>query len=150
MRLDPYLNFIIQLGLSFVLMYGVMFLNVDSLDHVYLSTTRTYMALLMVAPMAILMLVMMRRMYTNLQRNMLILLLAVVTFGATLYGLRTQTPIGDVQYMRAMIPHHSSAIMTSENADLQDPRVQELARDIIEAQKREIALMKKLLEEGDL
>lgn len=148
MRLDPYKTFLVHMALSFIIMYGVMFLNVDTTDHIYLSTTRTYMTLLMITPMAVLMLVLMGHMYKNRQKNMVILLFAVLTFGGALYGLRTQTPIGDIQYMKAMIPHHSSAIMTSENAYLEDPRVQQLAKEIIEAQKREIALMKELLEEG--
>jgi uncharacterized protein (DUF305 family) len=64
-------------------------------------------------------------------------------------ALRTQTPVGDEQYMKAMIPHHSSAIMTSENANIQDPELRKLADDIIDAQKREIAQMKAILDRLD-
>ncbi|MEC8457726.1 MAG: DUF305 domain-containing protein, partial [Pseudomonadota bacterium] len=53
--------------------------------------------------------------------------------------------VGDVAYMKAMIPHHSIAIMTSERAHIRDPRVRELADEIIEAQVREIDEMNDLV-----
>lgn len=131
---------------SFIVMYGVMFLNVDEASHIYLSTTRTYMALLMVLPMAVLMIVMMGSMYPNKALNGAIILVSIVLFGIILAGLRTQTPIGDKQYMKAMIPHHSSAIMTSRNANITDPEVKKLSEQIIRSQEEEIATMKKILE----
>ena len=76
----------------------------------------------------------------------MILALAVVLFAATLFLLRNQIPIKDVQWMKAMIPHHSSAIMVSQQADLNDPEVQALAQQIIESQEREIAQMQELIE----
>lgn len=135
----------VMLLVSFVIMYGVMFLNVAETSHIYLSLTRTYMTLLMVAPMALMMLLLMGKMYKNKKKNMVIALTAVVVFVAALAGLRTQTPVGDVQYMKAMIPHHSSAIMVSKNASLKDPEVKKLAEDIIIAQEKEIAQMKAIL-----
>ena len=130
---------------SFVIMYAVMFLNVDVYDHVMLSTTRTYMTILMIAPMAITMMLFMWGMYEKKTWNYAIMGTAVVVFILTFAGLRTQTPIGDIQYMKAMIPHHSSAIMVSQEATFSDPEVQKLALEIIEAQKREIAQMKKII-----
>jgi len=47
--------------------------------------------------------------------------------------------------MKAMIPHHSIAIMTSERAHISDPRVRKLADGIIESQRREIEEMKELI-----
>ena len=44
-----------------------------------------------------------------------------------------------------MIPHHSIAILTSERANIYDPRVRKLADDIIEAQRLEISEMKALI-----
>lgn len=134
-----------MLPVSFVIMYTVMFMNVAELDHIYLSLTRFYMALLMVAPMAVLMLLLMWGMFKNKKANYLIIASATFVFALALVGLRTQTPIGDAQYMRAMISHHSSAILTSEQANLQDSAVQKLAQEIIEAQEREIILMKDYL-----
>ncbi|HEY9178107.1 MAG TPA: DUF305 domain-containing protein [Flavipsychrobacter sp.] len=135
-----------SLGISFVIMYLVMFLNIDSTDHFYISLTRAYMALLMVAPMALLMLLLMGKMYPDKKTNAAISISATVAFILALVLLRQQVPIGDRQYMKAMIPHHSSAILTSENADIQDPEVQQLAKQIIETQEREIAQMKNILE----
>jgi uncharacterized protein (DUF305 family) len=127
-------------------MYGVMFLNITRLDYFYVSVTRIYMALLMISPMAVVMMLMMRKMYPSKKINTGIIISALIAFMVTLAGLRTQTPIGDVQYMKAMIPHHSSAILTSEKANIKDPEVRRLADGIIESQKREIAEMKALIQ----
>lgn len=130
---------------SFVIMYAVMFLNADVFDHVMLSTMRTYMTILMIAPMAIVMLLYMWGMYKNRAANMAILAVSVLVFGGAYYMMRNQTGISDIQYMRGMIPHHSSAILTSQEADLKDPETKKLAEEIIKAQKEEIAQMKKLI-----
>lgn len=141
-----YNRFLIMMILSFIIMYSVMFLNVDEANHIYLSVNRTYMALLMVLPMAVIMMLLMGKMYPNKKWNTTIILSAIVLFGLVLAGLRTQTPIGDVQYMKGMIPHHSSAIMTSKHANIKDPEVRKLADSIIASQEREIAQMKNILE----
>lgn len=141
----PYRGFATMLILSFFVMYAVMFLNVDQFDHIYLSLTRTYMSLLMVSAMALVMLGLMRHMYPDRSTNLLIVGGSIVVFALTLTLLRTQTPVGDVQYMKAMIPHHSSAIMVSRSANLQDPVVKKLSEGIIQSQEREIAEMKAAL-----
>lgn len=138
-----------MLAISFVIMYSVMFLNVDKLSHIYLSTTRLYMALLMVAPMALLMLLLMPDMYKNKKMNKIIMFSGVFIFVLVLVLLRTQVPIEDKQYMKAMIPHHSSAILTSQEAGIKDPEVKQLSKEIIETQKREIAQMKDILRRMD-
>jgi peptidoglycan/LPS O-acetylase OafA/YrhL len=143
--MNKYVKFGLMLLVSFVLMYAIMFLNADVFDHVMLSNTRTYMSLLMVAPMAISMLLFMWKMYDNKKLNYLILATATGAFFLTLYLLRQQVFISDVQWMKAMIPHHSSAIMVSQKADLKDPEAIQLAKEIIEAQKREIAQMEEML-----
>ncbi|WP_339701063.1 DUF305 domain-containing protein [uncultured Roseivirga sp.] len=143
---SPYLKFSIMMLVSFMMMYGIMFLNVAEIDHILLSTTRTYMSLLMVAPMAISMMLFMWGMYENKRLNTVIISGAAIVFIVVLTALRTQTPIKDVQYMKAMIPHHSSAIMVSENATFEDPETAELAKQIIEAQEKEIAQMKRIIE----
>lgn len=130
-------------------MYAVMFLNVDKLDHIYLSTTRLYMTLLMVAPMAVVMLIMMRQMYENKSLNLVIIIASIMVFAGALFFLRNQTFIADVQYMKAMIPHHSSAIMVSQQATLKDPELRKLAEGIIKSQEKEIAEMKAMLERID-
>jgi len=145
MKPQPYNKFALMLCISFVVMYGVMFLNVSSTDHIYISLNRGYMALLMVAPMAIIMLLMMGHMYNNKKKNAMILVSSIVVLALAFAGLRNQAMVGDVQYMKAMIPHHSSAILTSENADIKDPEVRKLADGIIQTQKKEIAEMKALI-----
>lgn len=135
----------IMMLISFIIMYSVMFFNVERADHIYLSTTRTYMALLMVTPMAMVMILMMGKMYPNKKWNAGIIAGSLLLFILSFVGLRTQTLVGDVQYMKGMIPHHSSAIMVSKNATLTDPEVKKLADQIIESQEKEIAEMKALL-----
>lgn len=142
---NQYRNFFIMLIISFVIMYAVMFLNVDKLDHVYLSTTRTYMSLLMVTPMAVLMLVMMPGMYKDKKKNTAIMISAIIVFATALTFLRQQVLVTDQQYMKAMIPHHSSAIMVSQEANLTDPELKKLAGEIIKSQEEEIAQMKSIL-----
>ena len=141
----PYRKMALMLAVSFVIMYGVMFLNVAEAAHIYFSATRTYMTLLMVAPMALLMLLVMSGMYPNKKRNALIGVGAVAVFVGALAGLRSQTFVSDDQYMKAMIPHHSSAIMVSRAGHFKDPELAQLARDIIAAQEREIARMEAML-----
>ncbi|MDC6350172.1 DUF305 domain-containing protein [Zeaxanthinibacter sp. PT1] len=141
----PYAKFGLMMAVSFVIMYAVMFLNADVFDHVMLSNTRTYMTILMIAPMAISMMLFMWGMYKDKKLNYIILGGSALLFIATLYGLRQQVFISDVQWMKAMIPHHSSAIMVSQKADLKDPEARKLAKEIIEAQEREIAQMKKMI-----
>ena len=145
MEKGNYKTFVLTLLCSFIIMYSVMFLNVDQADHIYLSMTRLYMTLMMVTAMALLMLAMMRMMYKNRKLNVIIILSSTAMFILSLIGVRTQTFVGDVQYMKGMIPHHSIAIMTSKNANIKDPEVRKLADGIIAAQEKEIAQMKRIL-----
>jgi ABC-type uncharacterized transport system permease subunit len=130
-------------------MYGLMYLNTYSLDHVYFSETRLYMALVMGAAMTVVMLLFMLGMYDNARANAAILVVSVAVFAGSLYLVRSQVTVDQVSYMKAMIPHHSIAIMTSRRATITDPRVRKLADGIIEAQVREIGEMKALIAELD-
>ena len=143
--MDNYKKMPLMLGTSFIIMYGVMFLNVNDSSHILLSLTRLYMALLMVAPMAIIMILLMPMMYKNRKKNTSIIVGAIIVFSFSLFFLRTQTFISDEQYMRAMIPHHSSAILTSKNAHIKDPEVKKLSEQIIKSQEEEIKQMKSML-----
>lgn len=138
-----------MLALSFVIMYTVMFLNVDSGAHIYLSKTRLYMALLMVTPMAIVMLLFMPAMYNRKLMNKVILMLSAAVFSTSILLLREQVFIDDKDYMEAMIPHHSSAILTSKKAMITDPEVKALSQKIIESQQAEIEQMKTILNRMD-
>ena len=135
-----------MMGISFLIMYFVMYLNLASFDHFFFNVNRFYMAALMVAPMALVMLVFMSGMYKNKKLNWIISVGAVSLFLVVLFLERSQALVKDREFMRSMIPHHSSAILVSENADLSDPEVKELAEQIIQSQKEEIAQMKAILE----
>jgi len=145
MKTSSYKTFGLMLSLSFFIMYSVMFLNVDDVSHIYLSITRTYMTLLMIAPMAVLMLSLMPMMYKNRGLNRIIYFSAVAIFILSLWMLRAQAVVSDSQYMRAMIPHHSSAILTSSHADITDPELKKLSLSIIASQEREIQQMQAIL-----
>ncbi|MGV4791964.1 DUF305 domain-containing protein [Rhizobium sp. F40D2] len=130
---------------STLIMFGLMYLNTYALDHVSYSQTRAWMALLMGAAMAMIMLVFMWSMYKNKVLNIVIIGVSLITFAGSLWLVRSQESVYDISYMKAMIPHHSIAIMTSERAHIKDPRVRKLADGIIEAQLREIGEMKALI-----
>lgn len=140
-----YARFGTMLLSSTIIMFGLMYLNTYQLDHVFYSQTRTWMALLMGAVMAGVMLLFMWGMYKNRAANFAILAAALVISVGSLWLVRSQQTVSDVDYMKAMIPHHSIAILTSTRAHIRDPRVRELADQIIEAQVREIAEMKQLI-----
>ncbi|MGV8964445.1 MAG: DUF305 domain-containing protein [Candidatus Saccharimonadaceae bacterium] len=145
-RNNNYTKFVLMLAGSFVAMYITMYLNTYSIDHVYFSLTRFYMTCLGIAAMALIMFFTMRKMYQNKKKNIAIILGSIVLFVSALGLVRAQSPIiGDILWMKAMIPHHSIAILTSERADIKDPEVRKLADDIIEAQKREIEEMKLMI-----
>jgi uncharacterized protein (DUF305 family) len=140
-----YSRFGAMIATSTVVMYGLMYLNTYAVDHVWFSQTRLWMALLMGAVMAIIMLMFMLGMYKDRRTNVAIVAAGVVVFAIALFLVRSQATVGDVSYMKAMIPHHSIAIMTSSRAHIRDPRVRKLADAILEAQVREIGEMKQLI-----
>ena len=142
-----YARFAAMIATSTVVMFGLMYLNTYQLNHIFFSETRAYMALLMGATMAVIMLSFMLGMYKSRRVNTGIFLGSVAVFALSLWLVRSQTTVEDVSYMRAMIPHHSIAILTSERANISDPRVRELADEIIEAQRREIDEMKRLIKD---
>ena len=140
-----YGRFFAMIATSTVVMFGLMYLNTYLVGHAFWSETRAYMALVMGATMAIIMLAYMLSMYTDRRLNIAIFTGSVVVFAVALWLVRSQITVGDRSYMSAMIPHHSIAIMTSRRAHIQDPRVRELADQIIEAQVREIGEMERLI-----
>ena len=140
-----YRRFGVMILISTLVMFGLMYLNTYTFAHVHFSQTRAWMALVMGAAMAVLMLFFMRGMYKNTRANLGILAGAAIVFAAALWLVRSQATVDDTSYMRAMIPHHSIAIMTSERARIRDPRVRKLADGIIAAQRKEIAEMEALI-----
>ncbi len=147
-----YWRFAAMIATSTVVMFGLMYLNTYAVEHIFWSETRAWMALLMGATMAFIMLAFMMGMYKNMRLNIAIFAGAIVVFAGSLWLVRSQVTVDDVDYMSAMIPHHSIAIMTSKRAQISDPRARKLADEIIAAQEREISDMKYLindLEERD-
>ncbi|OJH45711.1 DUF305 domain-containing protein [Paracoccus sp. SM22M-07] len=140
-----YARFALMIATSTIVMFGLMYLNTYASEHVFFSETRVYMAIMMGAVMAIVMLAFMLGMYEKTRLNIVIFAGAAIVFAGSLWLVRSQTTISGVSYMGAMIPHHSIAIMTSERAGIEDPRVKKLAMEIRDAQQREIAEMRYLI-----
>ena len=145
--MKSYIRFGLMILTSTVIMYFLMFFNIFELSHFTFSETRIYMSIMMGSVMAIIMLLFMWKMYQKKKLNYLILGISILTFGTSLWLVRSQATVDDTSWMKSMIPHHSSAILTSEKADISDPRVQELRDAIIKAQEVEIAEMKNLIED---
>lgn len=140
-----YGRFFAMIATSTIVMYGLMYLNTYSIDHIEFSQTRMWMAIYMGSVMAVIMLAFMLGMYTDRKKNIAIFVGAGLAFVLSLWLVRSQETVEDLAWMKAMIPHHSIAILTSERADISDPRVRDLADAIIEAQRNEIAEMKRYI-----
>lgn len=145
--MKPYWKFAGMVITSTIVMFMFKYWSTFKVEHVFFSETRAYMALLMGATMALIMLGFMLHMLKNRKINIGIAAGGIIVFFLSLFLLRSQTLVDDTDYMEAMIPHHSIAILTSERAEISDPRVRELADEIIKAQRKEIAEMKKLIDD---
>ena len=135
----------LALGINTALMLAITYAMIASFGHLFININRIYMALMMAAPMGIVMLLVMRPMYRNVRRNLLLHVLFAGLFLTCFALARTQTPIGDGQFLRSMIPHHSSAVLMCEEARITDPEIVDLCDQIVRAQLEEIALMKEML-----
>ena len=147
--MHPYRNFIVMIVVSATLMFCLMYLNTYRLSHVWFSQTRLFMTFIMAGSMALVMLFFMRHMYKNKKANLAIVIGSVALMALGLWLVRSQATVGEIEWMKAMIPHHSIAILTSERARINDPRVRKLADGIIEAQRREIGEMESLIKDLD-
>ena len=146
-RNSAYWKFGAMIVTSMIVMFVIMYLNTYALDHVMFRETRFYMTFVMGAAMAVVMLSFMLGMYKEPRINIAIFAGSALVFAVALWLVRSQETVEDKSWMSAMIPHHSIAILTSERAQISDVRVRELADSIIEAQRREIAEMKWLLDD---
>ena len=135
----------LNLILSLIVMYLVMFTMIDGPDDFYNNLNMFYMALTMWAPMGSLMLLTMAPMYKNRKLNLVLQLGFAAIFLLSFLGTRTQAAIGDTQFLRSMIPHHSGAILMCREASLADPEIIALCSEIIRAQREEIDQMKAIL-----
>lgn len=137
----------IVIAINAVVMFLLTYALIDSVDHFHVNINRMYMALMMVAPMVIMMLIVMRSIFGNARLNVLVYVAAVAVFLGSFFLARSQTPVGDDQFLRSMIPHHSSAILMCERSSITDPQIVTLCGEIVEAQEREIAEMEAILAE---
>tara|TARA_E500000305_G_scaffold84911_1_gene70886 strand:+ start:156 stop:710 length:555 start_codon:yes stop_codon:yes gene_type:complete len=140
-----YWKFAVMIAVSMAVMFGLTYLNTYEASHVFWSETRFYMTFLMGTAMAVIMLGFMLNMYRKSAVNKGIFLTSIVVFAVALWLVRSQVAVQDCSYMKAMIPHHSIAILTSERAGMDDIRVRELANGIIDVQRREIKEMEWLI-----
>ena len=143
--MHPYRNFLLMILVSSTVMHGLMYLNTYEISHVWFSQTRLFMTFIMAGSMALVMLFFMRNMYKSTQKNVAIIVGSVALMALGIWLVRSQSTVNDVAWMKAMIPHHSIAILTSERASIADPRAKKLAGEIIQTQKREIAEMEALI-----
>lgn len=136
----------LNLAISLAIMYFVMFAMIWTWGEFFQNINFFYMALMMWAPMGSLMLLTMGMMYPNKKLNLALHAAFVLIFILSTIGIREQSLVGDRQFLRSMIPHHSGAILMCEEAAISDPAIKRLCEEIIVAQKTEIAQMKALLE----
>ena len=140
-----YARLTLMLILSAIAMYFLMYAMANELGHVYMNVNQLYMVLLMVAPMAAIEVQVMRGMYQNVRLNTAITIGSAVLLLGSWLATREQAAVGDTQFLRSMIPHHSGAILMCERAALSRPDLQELCRSIIESQRSEISQMTAML-----
>lgn len=143
--MHPYRTFATMIVAASVLMFGLTYLNAYQPSHVWFSQTRLFMTFIMAGSMALVMLFFMRHMYKDKRANALVVAASVALIGLGVFLVRSQATVGDVAWMKAMIPHHSIAVLTSERARISDPRVKDLANRIIQSQRREIDEMEGLI-----
>jgi uncharacterized protein (DUF305 family) len=130
-------------------MYVLMYAMVDRLANVYASFNQAYMAGLMAAPMVLIELLVMRRMYRSLRTNVIVAAASVLVLLLCFAAIRAQVGISDRQFLRSMIPHHAGAILMCEQASVRDPEIRDLCDRIRAGQQAEIDLMKAKLKALD-
>jgi uncharacterized protein (DUF305 family) len=141
----PYRRLAVELAIDFAIMYLVMYTMIATLRDFHFNLNNVYMTLMMVAPMAVVMLVAMRSMFPSRRANLTVVSAAALVFVASFAGMRTQAAVGDREFLRSMIPHHSGAILMCREAAIRDPEIVALCHGIVESQAREIAQMNHLL-----
>lgn len=135
----------LNLAASLIIMYLAMFAMIWSSGEFIQNINFLYMALVMWAPMAVIMLLTMGSMYPNGRLNLLLYDGFAIVFVASFTAIRGQAAVGDRQFLRSMIPHHSGAVLMCERAKLSDPQIVSLCRRIVQSQTEEIAQMKTIL-----
>lgn len=139
---DHYRRLLAMVVLSYVAMYVLMYAMVNAFDNVFNNVNQVYMAGLMAAPMLLIELALMSRMYRNKAANAVLAIGAIVVMLFCWLGIRQQVAVSDQQFLRSMIPHHAGAILMCRKNRLADPDLQKLCVDIVRSQQSEIDLMK--------
>ena len=142
---NAYASLALQAIISGIVMYLVMFVMIDDLGSFYNNLNMVYMTLMMVAPMVVLMILAMRHMFPSKTTNGILLGGSVVIFLGCFALIRTQATIGDSEFLRSMIPHHSGAVLMCTQAPVKDPEIAALCGRIIKSQREEIDQMKRIL-----
>lgn len=135
----------IALALSWLTMYLLTYSMIRSFDHFYFNFSNAWMALIMVAPMGVIMVLIMWKMFGHSGLNLALILGFVLLFGAALFFGRHEALVGDEQFLRSMIPHHSRAVLVCQESSITDPEIKQLCDSIIKTQLDEIAQMKDIL-----
>lgn len=146
MKDRPYATLGLAVAIHFLIMWTLTYVGVAAFEHIHLNLNRFYMAVVMVAPMIVVMLVAMRHMFKNKRLNAVLYTVSTLVFLGAFTAIRTQAFVGDAQLSLSMIPHHSIAIKNCEQAMLRDPETVQLCEEIIRAQREEIAQMEGILE----
>lgn len=145
----PYVMLAIALAIDLVVMFALTYSGVNAFDEIFLNLNRFYMAVIMVAAMAVVMTGVMWKMLSRTRLNIAILGVALVVFAGSFTMLRAEAGVGNEQFLKSMIPHHSIAIHTCENADITDPQIIDLCGEIVDSQRREIDEMRDILRRID-
>lgn len=143
----PYFGLFLMLVSHFVIMFAVMYTMVDQWKDVFINLNQFYMTMMMVLPMTLGMLIFMKSMYPDKRLNFLISGISIIGFVAFFYFMRAQSFVGNEQFLKSMIPHHSGAILMCENAQITDPKIIKFCEVIIKTQKDEIATMEEMLKQ---
>ena len=147
MKGGHYNKLYIMAVLSFISMYILMYAMVDTFSNVFLNINQFYMAGLMTAPMMLIEIALMGSMYMDKRLNLIIITVSSLILIGFFLFIRQQSIVSDKQFLRSMIPHHASAILMCEKANIQDPEIKDLCQSIISNQQQEIDQMKAKLQE---
>jgi uncharacterized protein (DUF305 family) len=134
-----------MIGASFIAMFVLMYAMVDTFADVFANINQVYMAGLMSAAMVVIEIGIMGSMYPNKRLNAALLVGGVVLLAAFWIMTREQTAVGDRQFLKSMIPHHSGAVLMCQRASIQDPQIVTLCQQIVAGQRAEIEQMKQML-----
>ncbi|MBY0510154.1 MAG: DUF305 domain-containing protein [Rhodospirillaceae bacterium] len=145
MKHHHYKHLGISTAVNAVIMYLVMYTMIKGVEDFYNNINQVYMVLMMAAPMVIIMLFDMKSMYTDKKLNLILYSLSAALVVLGFVGMRSQALVGNEQFLKAMIPHHSAAILMCGKASITDPEIVKLCEGIKRSQQGEIDQMNEML-----